>query len=170
MTACNDVSLVIRHAVAADIEPLAKVGHAAWCQGLRPLLPPSVHHKVTPADFAELVRELPHETLVAELEGEPAALAATELGDDEISDLWVAPAHAGRGLGSALLDAQCEIVRGRGFETVRLQLLTGNQRAFRLYERHGFVVTWQGRQPDPHLGIEIDKTHMGKSLRLAPAR
>ncbi len=160
----SPLSLFIRPAIATDIAPLALVGHAAWRQGLVPLLPAAVHHRVTPADFAELVRELPHETLVAELDGRPVALAATELGDDEISDLWVSPDHTGRGLGSALLDAEAEIIRRRGYGAVRLQVMTENARALALYRRHGYVVTWLGTQFNPQLGIDIAKTHMEKPL------
>lgn len=155
----------MRNAVPADIAPLALVGHAAWSQGLKPLLPEAVHGRVRPEDFAELVRELPQETLVAELDGVPVALGATEQGDDEISDLWVSPAHAGKGLGSALLAAMEAVILMRGHDSARLQVLTGNTRALGLYRHRGYAVTWQGRQFDPHLAIEIDKTHMRKPLR-----
>jgi len=159
------LSLLIRNAVAADIAPLSLVGFAAWEHGLKPLLPPEVHDRVSAADFAELVRELPHETLVAELDGVPVALGATELGDDEISDLWVDPGHAGKGLGSALLAALETVVLARGHEAARLQVMTGNTPARALYSRRGYVVTWQGLQWNPQLGIDIDKCHMKKPLR-----
>jgi len=70
--------------------------------------PPSTaaaHHRVIPGNFAELVRDLPQETLVAERDDLPVALRATELGDDLISKIWVDPCHAIKGLAIALLAA-----------------------------------------------------------------
>ena len=158
------MSLVIRGATRADSRALGQVGFAAWSTGIRPLLPPEVHDRVKPSDFADLVLTVPRQILVALWNGRPAGFAATEQGDDELSDLWVDPAVAGRGIGSALLHAADEVVRARGFDTIRLQVLTANTRAIRLYERHGYAVTWQGRLYDRMLGIETDDTHMAKGL------
>lgn len=159
------MSLILRNAIAADIEPLGLVGYAAWCEGLKPLLPEEVHHKVSPTDFAELVRDLPHEVLVAELDGVPVALGATELGDDEISDLWVSPGHAGKGLGTALLAAMEAVILARGHDGARIQVMTRNTRAFGLYRHRGYIVTWQGMQWNSMLGIDTEKTHLRKPLR-----
>ena len=40
------MGLIVRNAIAADVEPLALVGYAAWSQGLKPLLPPEVNIRV----------------------------------------------------------------------------------------------------------------------------
>jgi GNAT superfamily N-acetyltransferase len=59
------------------------------------------------------------------------------LDGDWVDQLYVDPAHTGRGLGTALLDhAKRERPQG-----LRLWTFVSNVRAQRFYERHGFVAT-----------------------------
>ena len=56
-----------------------------------------------------------------------------------VHDLAVLPAHRARGVGQALL-AACEAhARERGCCKLTLEVLSGNQRALRSYERFGFA-------------------------------
>lgn len=55
-----------------------------------------------------------------------------------IADLAVAPAHEGRGIGSALLRFAEDWAKRHRCRHVTLAVFPGNQRARALYERHGF--------------------------------
>jgi GNAT superfamily N-acetyltransferase len=55
-----------------------------------------------------------------------------------IHDLAVLPAHRGRGVGRALLDAVTRAARARGCCKVTLEVLEHNARARYVYERAGF--------------------------------
>jgi len=79
--------------------------------------------------------------LVVELEGEPVGTVSSSIHDDHlrVEELVVLPAFQNRGLGSYLLLRELDRARSLGLP-VRLHTLRLN-RALRLYERHGFVVT-----------------------------
>ena len=55
-----------------------------------------------------------------------------------VDGLCVARAHRGRGIGGQLLAALSREAVERGYQTVRLDVVTDNWRARVLYERHGF--------------------------------
>ncbi len=63
---------------------------------------------------------------------------------------WVAtlPEHRGRGLAPRLLDAIRERGRDCGYSQGQIALLIGNTPAQRLYERHGFKIVDEKRDPD----------------------
>jgi len=84
--------------------------------------------------------------LVATVEGRPVGVAALsfvrsiEHGGRSawLEELYVEPAHRGRGIGRALLGAACELAAGAGAAAVDLEVDAGHQRAARLYEAEGF--------------------------------
>ncbi len=53
--------------------------------------------------------------------------------------LAVADAYQGKGLGSTLMDRVMAEARARGLATVILTVVTDNERAWRLYQKRGFV-------------------------------
>lgn len=57
----------------------------------------------------------------------------------EIADLAVSPAHRGKGVGTALIDALSRVARYAGYDSVEISVMRGNSRARALYERLGFV-------------------------------
>jgi len=56
-----------------------------------------------------------------------------------VHDLVVLPAHRGQGVGQALLSAAQNHARQRGCCKLTLEVLTGNTRAWRSYQRFGFA-------------------------------
>jgi ribosomal protein S18 acetylase RimI-like enzyme len=56
----------------------------------------------------------------------------------DVISMWTDPAHRGKGVASALLRAALDFT---GDAPVFLSVTEGNERARRLYERHGFVST-----------------------------
>ena len=91
--------------------------------------------------------------VIAAVDGEPAGMASGAAdGDDvELVSMYVAPAARGRGVSDALIDAVVGWARGRGAARVLLSVRVGNERASRLYSRHGFVEAGPapGRPGDP---------------------
>ena len=63
-------------------------------------------------------------------------------GQGWISEVAVAEAAAGRGLGAALVSAAARAMAARGVETVGLSVRSTNEGALRLYRRLGFVGDW----------------------------
>lgn len=61
--------------------------------------------------------------------------------DRQLVSMWVAPAYRGTGVAADLVDAVLAWAVDGGAKTVGLWVTRGNDRARRLYERLGFVVT-----------------------------
>jgi GNAT superfamily N-acetyltransferase len=55
-----------------------------------------------------------------------------------LEELYVAPAHRGRGIGTALLDAACDVAAAAGAVAVDLEVDAAHERAAHLYARRGF--------------------------------
>ena len=95
----------------------------------------------------ELARHPLAASFIAWLGGEPVGLVNTFEGYStfkarpllNVHDIAVLPAQRGRGVGQALL-AACEAhARERGCCKLTLEVLSGNQRALRSYQRFGFA-------------------------------
>ena len=56
-----------------------------------------------------------------------------------IADIAVHPDHEGEGVAGSLLEAGQAWAKGQGFRTLTLEVFEGNDRAARLYEKHGFT-------------------------------
>ena len=94
----------------------------------------------------------------------PIGIGAWEKGAGYITDLWIAPAHEGRGGGSTLLAAMESAIAGAGFREATLEVHTSNDRALRLYLHRGYRVLWQGEKLDRLTNVVLDKTRMAKAL------
>lgn len=94
------------------------------------------------ARFAAKVARLPFE--VAELAGQPVAAVSASIHADHVflDELLVLPQFQDRGFGADLLEREIRRAREHGLP-LRLHTLRQN-RALRLFERHGFVVTARG--------------------------
>jgi GNAT superfamily N-acetyltransferase len=123
----------VRRAAAGDAGPIAEV----WLRSraATPTIPP-------PAHTGDEVRAWFREVVVAEREvwvvddGGPV-LAVLVLDGDGIDQLYVAPGHTGRGLGSRLVG----VAKRRRPAGLGLWTFEANVLARRFYERHGFVAT-----------------------------
>jgi ribosomal protein S18 acetylase RimI-like enzyme len=62
--------------------------------------------------------------------------------------MWVAPAARGTAFAGALIAAACEFAREAGSVGIGLCVLTTNERAVRLYQRHEFVTLATAPFPD----------------------
>jgi GNAT superfamily N-acetyltransferase len=106
--------------------------------------------------------------LVALVEGQPVGMASGIPGDEastvELVSMWVRPTARGHGVADALLHAVEHWGLVRGASRLCLGVVASNQRARRLYERHGLVVTGEVERSSPTEPVEL---MMCKSL-LAP--
>lgn len=55
-----------------------------------------------------------------------------------LDELYIVPSMRGRGIGSRLLEAGCELVRAQGVELLEINVDGEDHAARRFYERHGF--------------------------------
>jgi GNAT superfamily N-acetyltransferase len=122
----------IRKAVPQDYEVLARIWLDSWYStGLRPLFDPGLEMLRTriPDDVAKGL-----DLYVAEESGEIAAMLVLDPRDFYLDQLWVAPAHQGRGIGRALL----AFTRQQFPHEIKLRCVVENETAWRWYEREGF--------------------------------
>lgn len=102
--------------------------------------------------------------LVAETNGALAGIGASEHADNHISDIWVAPEHEGKGVGSALVKALEEQFRRRGFTEATIRVSADNRRALGLYLHLGYSQTWRGFDHDPILDLTLEKIVLARPL------
>ena len=78
--------------------------------------------------------------------------------------LGVLERFQGRGIGSALLEAHEEWARAKHLHRLELTVMTHNERALRLYRRHGFVI--EGTRADALQvdGAFVSEHYMGKII------
>ena len=114
----------------------------------------------------------PEAHLVAELNGRVAGYIRlkppTRLPENahviQVQGLAVHPDERRRGAAGSLLDAAAKQLRDRGIRKLTLRVLSTNQAAIRLYERHGFAR--EGTQLEEFLinGRYVDDILMAKRL------
>ena len=156
--------LTIRRANASDAKSLASIGHQAWRRGIAAHLPKNARDKIGPQIFEDFANSFPDEIVVAEDEDGILGFAATENGDNHVTDLWVSPSRQGKGIGSKLMARMEERARRRGYDSVELEVLTSNTRALSLYKYLGYRVTKRGMRMDRVLELPLHKTRLKKAL------
>ncbi|MFH1797262.1 MAG: GNAT family N-acetyltransferase [Pseudomonadota bacterium] len=137
----------IRHMTANDVEQVAALIHTSWVSTYGPLMGEAKAEqesakKHQPATIAADMKRMHSESFV----GEEAtgrivgyAYAKVTKGVLWLDRLHVAPDHQGTGLAAGLLHAV--IVNYIGEGSISLEVIKGNDRAIRFYEREGFMVT-----------------------------
>ena len=85
----------------------------------------------------------------AETAGEMTAMLAIRPRDAYLDQLWVAPAHQGRGTGRALL----AFTRYKFPDEIWLRCVVENESAWRWYEREGFRL--EGEETVPPSGLRM---------------
>ena len=129
MTSTEVTSVVLRPAGPEDADAVAAIHLAARAAAA---MPPGIHtdDEVRSWLAGRLAED---EVWIAESEGAPAAYA--RFTESWLDDLYVVPAHAGHGLGSALLD----VVKARLPEGFGLWVFEMNMPARAFYARRGLV-------------------------------
>jgi ribosomal protein S18 acetylase RimI-like enzyme len=147
MTTESSAEIRLRRAQRDDTEALARIFVAAFQHGYPDVLPADVLATVQMPGVVERARNWTGaedlETVVADhCTGENAHTPAgfTRFGDGYLAALYVDPAHAGAGVGRALLAHACRRLTDAGATSIRLWVFRDNYRARRLYESAGFIV------------------------------
>jgi GNAT superfamily N-acetyltransferase len=151
----------VRPARPEDSEALGRVHIAAWQAAYRGLMPDDFLDELNPAARAKRWRaallEGPgdgrylaegFEALTLVIEGDNGQVAGISVVGPPrraepscVGELWMInlePAAWGRGLGTQLLGAATDELRGAGYVEAVLWVLAGNSRARRFYEREGW--------------------------------
>ncbi|WP_121003179.1 GNAT family N-acetyltransferase [Saccharothrix australiensis] len=92
--------------------------------------------------------------LCAELDGVVVGFALVM--GDELLQVQVDPAHWGRGVGGALLDACTAVWRSAGVRTAHLEVFAPNDRARRFYAGRGWRELGVADGPHPHVRMAYD--------------
>jgi ribosomal protein S18 acetylase RimI-like enzyme len=74
--------------------------------------------------------------------------------------MWVAPAARGTGLADELIDTAIRTAAGEGCSIMRLHVADGNDRAERVYVRHGFARTGRSfvRPRDNQVEVQMERS------------
>jgi GNAT superfamily N-acetyltransferase len=120
----------------------------------------------TPADWDRLVADhaVPNVLLVAtDKQGNVVGYAAAHPGDGELFLLFVHPAHGGRGIGRALLEAAHDQLRAAGCREAFLYTHERHQCALAVYTSAGYQPDGTARESDFH-GTSIRELRLAKQL------
>lgn len=82
--------------------------------------------------------------------------------------VFVLPRYEGEGVGSRLTDFVLRAARDLGLQEAELTVQTENERARRLYERHGFAIVETVRRGDVYRGNAYDHHRMRLKLSDLP--
>jgi len=157
--------LTIRNARAGDVRKIARIGFEAWLDEVsRWADNTNILASQAEAAYRDFAEHSWHVILVGELDGRMAGWGARENSDHMISDLWVAPACQGQGVGSALLEALEQAIREAGHGFATLETHANNTRAIDLYKRHGYGVIALSVRYSRHLDRDVEKVDMEKTL------
>ncbi|MEV0268323.1 GNAT family N-acetyltransferase [Hamadaea sp. NPDC050747] len=153
-------AIVVRQAELTDTDGVRAIGLAAWPPTYTPLTGPEYVEwgLATWWSVEATARGIATgNVLVAEVDGRIVGMAG--LGEkDGVPVLWklyVLPETQGTGVGSALMAAVFDRVRGQGADRVRLEYLDGNDRAAAFYRAQGFREIGRTTDPD-HPGLPDD--------------
>lgn len=159
------MKLLIRKARPDEATLLGEIGYAAWAASAFAANDAGrVDRERLQAEFRGFFDTNAALALVAELDGHAVGWGAREHDDQRISDLWMAPAAQGKGIGGQLLAALICEIRAAGYALVELETLAQNEKAIAFYHRHGFSIVWRRETFSATLGYAIDKVGMNKSL------
>ncbi|CAI2065067.1 Acetyltransferase YpeA [Serratia fonticola] len=156
----------IKQAMACDAVLLAEIGLTAWQKGLMPHVPPRVSKKfLRDNPFVPFLNTQGSRVLVGFIDHKPVGFGACEGCDDTISDIWVAPAFEGMGVGSAIINALEKEIIDRGYSHAHIQVAAANERAYALYMHLGYREIWRRTEFDVILDIKLEKIGLTKQLK-----
>ena len=158
------IDLIIRKALASEIETLADIGAAAWERDLMPFLSgPAANRHNERRRLSAAVHELLDRTIVADLGGNPVGWCALQRGRAYIPFLFVTPQQQNHGIGTALLRRMESLLELQGADRVQLDTLADNVRAVNFYQHQGYQILvlkaegQPGRQGQGSISVRLEK-------------
>ena len=161
-------NVIVRKAVASEVETLADIGFVAWERDLRPFLAgPAAARETERRRLSHAAHELLDRIIVAEVDGVAVGWCARQRSRPYISYLFVTPLLQNNGVGTLLLRRMESMLELEGAERVQLDTLADNVRAVSFYQHQGYQIMALKREGppglDPETGVRLEK-------RLAPFR
>ncbi len=141
--------MIVRKAMPDDHDALARIWLESWYStGLKSLFDPGL-----PMLRSRIPEEVAKgwDLYAAEDAGEIVAMLAIHPRDFYLDQLWVAPAHQGRGIGRALL----AFTRDKLPDEIWLRCVVQNESAWRWYEREGFL--FEGEEDVPPSNMRMKR-------------
>jgi ribosomal protein S18 acetylase RimI-like enzyme len=135
--ATSDDAVTIRPAQPEDAPAVAAIWRSGWRDGHLGHVPDELLTVRTDASFDTRAGERTGDTAVAVVGGAVAGFVMVV--DDEVEQVYVAQAHRGTAVATALLAEAERLVGAGGHERAWLAVVGGNTRARRFYERNGWV-------------------------------
>jgi GNAT superfamily N-acetyltransferase len=127
----------IRPASDTDMAAVADLWHEGWHDGHAGHVPDGLTAARTLAAFHERTPPRVADTAVA-VDDDGSLLGFVMVADDEVEQVFVAPAGRGTGLAGELLAEAERRVAAAGHSSAWLAVVVGNARARRFYERQGW--------------------------------
>lgn len=126
----DEGEVTIRAATDGDLDEVARIERETFRE---PMGEDWFEGYLEDPGFAVAVREnaVAGFALVDTVDGHDPALG-------HLKDVAVRESDRGRGIGSSLLDAVVDELRGRGARSVALEVRRSNERGISFYRRHGF--------------------------------
>lgn len=167
------MSLKLRSITERDVEPACQVGVSAWVNGIAPVL-----DHVREADFLRIEalfrtflmahcnggQGATDQLFIADLGGQIIGFYNLDCQTAELTDLWVAPQWHGQGIASSLLRHAKDRAEAMGLQSLKLEVLDGNDRAISFYQKMGFGEIDRLRKFDPFLRQDLTKRIMSCPL------
>ncbi|WP_284534574.1 GNAT family N-acetyltransferase [Nocardioides sp. T2.26MG-1] len=126
----------LRPARPGDMAAVADIWHPAWHLGHAGHVPDGLTAARTLEAFHERTPARVADTTVAEVDGRVAGFIMVV--GDEVEQVFVDPALHGAGVAAPLLAEAERQVAAAGYAEAWLAVVTGNARARRFYEKHGW--------------------------------
>ncbi len=148
------LNVEFREADLPDSGMLGYLYYESWAASMKGVLPDRYLEPYTPEALAEAMRRLIGTTyadyFIAYIDGEPSGFGAGDYYQNpdagEITHLFLLPQYWGMGYGAMMLDHTMDKLRERGMTRAGLWVNTTAQRAVRLYERRGFLLTGESEE------------------------
>jgi GNAT superfamily N-acetyltransferase len=126
----------VRDPLASDVEPLAQLWLAGWCDAHLEIVPPELEKHRELNNLRQRMTDGLANVRVVGPEGDP--LGFYMLKDDEVYQFYVSSRARGTDVAPTLMaDAEANLA-SRGLETAWLACAVGNNRAARFYEKRGW--------------------------------
>jgi putative acetyltransferase len=153
------MSVTLRPGTADDADAVAEIWFAGWHPAHAGHVPDGLTERRTLAAFHERAPQRVADTTVAEVDGEVAGFIMVV--GDEVEQVYVAPAHQGRGVAAVLLAEAERQVAADGHRVAWLAVAIGNGRARAFYEKQG----WTDAADLPYEVVALGETFVSPCRR-----
>ena len=152
--------ITFRRAMPGEMHLLAGLAVASWRSAINTDDQSCGFEKNLYSHFLDFCLNNYSSIIVAEQGGCRLGWGAYLPDSNYISDLWVAPAHQGKSIGSKLLQNMVNIIVLSGYERIKIGTYANNESAIAFYKKMGFVEYLTELEYSPLLHYEILKTSL----------